>query len=198
MVIIRRFTYTDPTITASITDETNEFLWVAFAVSSGECVIKKLHFANPSQVFFSLDREISEVTAMALNSSNLFVAYNDNTLLGERISLTNPLTSTTEISIPVGIVEAPVDVQIDGSDVWYLIPGSLSGTNAKLLRYNTSGVLQETVDLTNSMNTVTNATSFDIDDNSDLWIVTNNDPAEYVRVFALSGGGYNFTIHEVT
>lgn len=196
MVITRRFTFTDPTITASIADETNEFFWAAYATDGSNCVIKKLAFIQPNQVFFSLDREVTNIPAMEVNSTHLFVAYDDSSLLGERISLNNPLTSTTEISIPIGITEAPVDVKVDGSNLWFLIPGAVSGTNAKLLRYNTSGTLQETIDLTDSLNTVTNAQSMDIDSNSDIWVVTYEDPTRIVRVYELSGGGFAWEIHD--
>lgn len=194
---ITRFDFSSlPKVTMMVSDETNEFMWIGIDQNSdGNCILRKVGKFNLNQVYFSINKSVTKIIEGSVNSSNIYVAYNDSSLLGERLSLTNPLTSTTQISIPVGITESPVDVKADDTNVYYLIPGSASGTNAKILRYNTSGVLQETIDLTKSGNTVTNATSIDIASNGDIWAVTNNNPAEYVRVFELSGGGHDFTVH---
>lgn len=198
MTTNQRFEFSnDKQITAQIADELNDFLWVAFAQNSdGNCILEKEAFNFPTQTYFTLERAVTEIVAMDINSSDIFVAYNDPTLLGEKISKTNPLTSTTEI-LRGAIVEAPVDVKVDGSDVWYLLPGNASGTNAQLLRYNTSGLLQQTVDLAKSASIVTNAKTMAIDDNSDIWIGTFTDPATVVRVFAISGGLYDFEVTEI-
>lgn len=193
---ILRFEYSnDKQLITQIADEDNTFLWVAFAQNSeGNCIIEKEFAFNPSQTFFTLERAVDNINNFAIDDTNLYVAYDDTTLFGEIINSTNPLTNTTTISIPSGIVESPIDVLINGSDLWYLLPGNLTGENAKLLRFNTSGSLQETVDLTKSDLTVVDAEKFTIEPISgDLWIGTNTDPGTIVRVFALSGGGYDFT-----
>ncbi len=197
MPITRRFDFSsDKQITAQIADEINDFLWIAFAQNSdGNCIIEKEAKFIPTQTYFTLERAVTEIKSLSLDSSNLYVAYTDSTLLGEIISKTNPLTSTTEISRG-SIVESPVDVKIDGSDLWFLLPGNVSGSNAQLLRYNTSGILQQTVDLAKSGSVVNNANSMTIDDNNDIWIGTFETPAKIVRVFQISGGLYDFTIDE--
>lgn len=198
MTQIRRFEYTgDKKITTQKADELADFLWVAFAQNSdGNCIIEKEAKFSPTQTYYSLERAVTEVVEIDLDSSNIYVAYNDSTLLGEIISKTNPITSTTEISRGA-IVESPVDVKIDGSDLWFLLPGNASGTNAQLLKYNTSGVLQQTVDLIKSSETVVNASTMTIDDNNDIWIGTNTNPATVVRVFEISGGLFDFEITEI-
>ncbi|KKM05411.1 hypothetical protein LCGC14_1754360 [marine sediment metagenome] len=199
MTTIKRFNFSsDKQITAQKADNLLDFLWVAFAQNSdGNCIIEKGAKFYPTQTYFTLERAVTSVVGMDLDSSNLYVAYNDATLLGEIISKSNPLTSTTEISRGV-IAEAPVDVLIDGTDLWFLLPGNLSGLNAQLLKYNTSGVLQETVDLTKSGLTVTNAKSMAVDSNSDIWITTYTSPATLVRVFELSGGTHDFAVTEIS
>ena len=194
MTTTRRFTYSsDEQITAQIADETGDFLWVAFAQNSdGNCIIEKEAPFFPTQTYYSLEKSVTEVNAMALDTNRLYVSYTDATLLGEIITQSNPLTSTTEISRGA-IVESPVDVKINGTDLWYLLPGDASGTNAQLLRYNTSGVLQQTVDLSKSGDTIVNAKSMVIDSNDDIWIVTYTTPVVLVRVFEISGGLYDFT-----
>lgn len=190
-----RFEYSsDKQITTSKIDETDNFLWVAFAQNSdGNCIIEKEFFAQPKQTFFSLEREVNEVKAIDLDTDNIYVAYDDDTLIGEIIDKDNPLTVTTEISLPIGINEKPVDIAIDGSILWFLLPGNTSGENAKLIRYNSSGVFQETIDLVKTGLTILNAVSMAVDSNGDLRIVTNEDPVRLVRVFQISGGIYDFS-----
>ena len=197
MTINTWFDFTnDKKITAQKADSINNALWLAFDQNSdGNCIIEKGALFCPTQTYFSLDRAVTEVVAMDLDSTKLYVAYNDTTLLGEIISKTNPLTSTTEISRGA-IVESPVDVLIDGTDLWFLLPGSTSGCNAQLLRYNTSGVLQQTVDLSKSGSVVYDANSMTVDGNNDLWLSTYTDPSTIIRVFEISGGTYDFTIDE--
>lgn len=198
MTINRRFTYDETKITAIKVDQTTNFLWIAYEKNSdGICVLKKVSGFDPDQLYFDIDDiEVDKIVKIDLDSSNIYLAFDDSTLLGKILDQTNPLTTTTEISIPVGIVEKPVDVAVNDTDLFFLIPGNSSGTNAKILKYNTSGVFQETIDLTKTAVEVTNATSFAIADTGDIWVVTFNDPAEYVRVFQVSGGAYDFTIHQ--
>lgn len=198
MTINRRFTYTDPQITASKIDNTNTFIWLAFAKnSSGKCIIEKETAFQPTQTFYTIERSVDEVKAIDLSSAYLYVIYDHATIFAERFSLSNPLTSATQINRPGGINESPVDVLYDGTNVWVLTPGSISGENAKLLRYDTTLTLQETVDLTKSGATVTDAISLASDSSGDIWVCTNTTPAQYVRVYSLSGGGYDFSIHDV-
>lgn len=194
-----RYNYTsDKQITALKVDSSNNFAWMAFAKNSdNKCIIEKQFGFNPFQTFFTLERSVEEVTAMDLNSTHLFVAYNDSTLLGEKISLSNPLTSTTEISLPA-VNEYPIDLHINGSDVWFLLPGSTSGNVATLLQYNTSGTLVETIELIKSGAEIVNASSFTIDGLGDLWVVTDTSPANVVRVYEDSASIWNFDITEIS
>ena len=197
MTSIRRFNYSnDKQITAQISDEIDNFLWIAFKQNSdGNCILEKEAKFFVTQTYFSLERAVDEIVNLDLDSSNIYTAYNDSSLLGEIISKTNPLTNTTEIS-KGAFTESTVDVKVNSSDLWFLLPGNASGTNAKLLKYNTSGVFQQEVDLINSFETVVNAKSMTIDDNNDIWIGTFETPAKIIRVFEISGGLFDFTIDE--
>ena len=198
MISIRRFEYSsDKQITTQKADEINNFLWVAFAQnSSGNVIIEKQAKFFPTQTHFSLEREVTEVNAMDLDSSNLYVSYIDSTLLGEIILKTNPLTNTTIIS-KGSFIESPVDVKVNSSDLWFLLPGNLSGTNSKLLKYNTSGTFIQEVDLIKSSLVVNNASTMTIDNNNDIWIGTFTNPATVVRVFEISGGLFDFEVTEI-
>ena len=193
MTNIRRITYTEPTPSAFVVNESDNTIWIGFGVSSGVCTIKKLSATQPDQVYYNLSRSVSGINAFALSTTYLYVAYNDATIFGERIALSNPLTTFTTIDYPVGVNEAPIKVVVDNlGNIWYLTPGVASGENAKLIRYDSSFVFQEIIDLNSSGNIVTDATDIVVDSNGDLRIVTNTDPATLVRVY--DSGGYTYTV----
>lgn len=182
---IRRISYSPKKqITSQVIQPVGTFLWVAFAKnSSNNCLIEKQFAFNPTQIYFSLPRAVDAVVDMDINSTHLFVAYDDTDLLGEIISLTSPLTSTVEIEKPVD-VESPVAVELGiEEDVWFLLPGSDTGENAQLLRYDLDGILLDTLDLADTAGTVFDASSFTIDSNGDLWIGTMEAPGNVVRVY---------------
>jgi len=194
MVIKRKFDYTEPTITAQAVDDSNQYLWLAFSQDvNGNCVLKKVSAFQPDQVFFSLEIAVNEITAMQISGSYIYLAYDDDSLIGARYSTSSPLTSSIDFSIPSGITEAPVDLVIDNSTLFYLIPGNVSGTNSKVVEFTLTGTFVETIDLVKSGNIVTNASSIAVDTNSNLWLVTYTSPATLVRVYE-TGGFWDFTI----
>lgn len=192
----RRFVYSDnKQITAMHRQFDENYLWVGFALnSSGVCILEKQSSFSPDQTFFSIEKEVTSIVTMDSDAAKLYAAYDDDTLIGEFFAINNPLTTSTEISIPSGANEAPVDMKVDGSDLWFLLPGSLSGVEAALLKFTTSGSYVETIPLSG----VVDATSMAIDSNSDIWIVTNTSPANVVRVFEISGGAYDTDITEIS
>ncbi len=198
MTTIRRFEYSsDKQITAQIADEIDNFLWVGFSQNSdGNCILEKQAKFFPTQTYFTLERAVDKIVNLDLDSSNIYTAYDDTTLLGEIISKNTPLSVATEI-LRGSIIEAPVDVKVNGSDLWFLFPGNASGTNAQLRKYDTSGVFQQTVDLIKSSLVVNNASTMTIDDNNDIWIGTFTNPATVVRVFEISGGLFDFEVTEI-
>ena len=201
MTSSKRFTYSEPTISAKKSDETNNFVWIAYEQDTdNNCNIKKLYGFDLDQVFFSIDKSVDKIVDIDVDGTNVYLAYEDSTLLGEILDQGTPVATTTDISMPSGITitEFPVAIVVNGTDLYFLLPGSASSTNAKILKYNTDGIFQDEIDLTKSGATVTNATSLTVDANNDIWVVTNNSPAEYVRVQQLSGGIFDFTIFETT
>lgn len=198
MTIKRNFDYTEPTITAQVVDDSTSTMWLAFSPNDeGNCNLKKVSAFDPSQVFYSIEVAVNEITAMVLDSTTLYLSYNDLILMGARYSLTNPLTTSTDFDRIVGINESPVDVVVNGSDLFYLIPGDISGENSKIIKLSTSGVFDQTIDLLSSGSIVLNATTFDIDSNGDLWLGTNTAPANLVRVYDTGGNIWEFTITQL-
>ena len=188
MTLIRNYNFSENQITAFAVDSSG-YLWVAFDQdASGNCAFQKVSSNNPLQKYYDIDIAVTQIKRIYVGSSYVYLAYNDDSYIGARYSLLNPLTTYTNFDIPAGITEAPVDVRADDTYIWFLIPGNTSGTNAKLVKCTLAGTYVETVDLP----TITNAKSFAIDsDTGDLWIVTYTSPAKLVRVY--DDGGWNIT-----
>lgn len=187
-MLIKNFNYSEKEISMLLRDIADEYLWVGFNQdASGNCALQKVSFNNPLQVYYDIDIAVTEIKAGACSGSYLYLALSDSSLIGRRYNRSTPLSTTVDFDLPVGISEAPIDVVVD-TYVNFLIPGIVSGTNAKIIQYTTSGTFVQTIDLT----TVNNASSF-CKSGDDFWVVTNEDPSKYVRVYPLSGGGYSFT-----
>jgi len=192
-MIKRNFNFSETKITASEVDESSSYLWLAFAKNDeGNCLLKKVSAFQPDQVFYSIEIAVDEITAIKISGSYIYLAYNDSTLIGARYSLTSPLTSSLDFNIPSGITESPVDVAVDNTTLYYLIPGNTSGNNTKVVELTTTGTFVETIDLS----TIIQAKSFALDSNTgDLWTVTYTSPANLVRVYKTGGvWGYTSTI----
>lgn len=195
MTIQRTFDYTEPTITAQIVEDTNQFLWLAFSQNAdGNCVFQKVSAFDPSQVFFSVEVAVDKITSMRISGTNIYFSYEDSVLIGARYSTSNPLLTSIDFTKPAGITEGAIDLGVDGSDVFFLLPGNTSGNNAKVVKFSTSGVFDQTIDLLSTGNIVLNAVTMAIDTSSNIWIGTNTAPASLVRVYDTGGGVYTFTI----
>ena len=191
-MLIKKYNYSEHEISDIIVD-TNyaEYLWVAFKQdSSGNCALKKVSAHNPLQTYFDVDITTTEIKRLIISSTYLYVALDDTSYIGKRYSVSNPVSGVVSMAIPSGITEAPVDMIVD-SYLYFLIPGSISGTNAKICVFTTAGVFSETIDLP----TVTNASAITIDADDNLWIVTNTDPCYLIRVY--DDGGWQIQTTEL-
>jgi len=181
---IKKFNYSETEISDIAVDTNNsEYLWAAFKQSSsGNCALQKLSAHNPLQTYFDIDIVATEISKIIIYSTSIYVALNDVTYFAKIYDVTNPLSDVTSIAIPSGITQKPIDIVV-GNYLYILLPGSTSGTNAKICVFSTVGVFSETIDLP----TVTNAESFTIDSSNNLWIVTNELNAKLIRVYDDSG-----------
>jgi hypothetical protein len=190
MTLIRNFNYSEKEISMMIMDSSNSHLWVGFKQdTSGNCAFQKVSWNNPLQIYFNIDLAVTEIKSAVCNSSYIYLALNDSSLLGRSYTRANPIATPTDFNIPGGITEAPVDILVS-TYVYFLIPGDASGTNTKIAKFNTSGTYIETIDLT----TVTNARAFAEDSGTgDIWVITYTSPGQYVRVY--DSGGWNYTVN---
>jgi hypothetical protein len=184
MPTITNYNFSTTAITHFIGDEsTSNYLWLGFAQNTdGDCLLQKVIATNPFQVVYEIEIATNEITKLRISGTYIYVALDDASLIGQRYSLTNPLTTSTNYSLPVGINESPIDVAVIGSYVYFLTPGAITGENAKIVKIGLTGTYHSTIDLT----PVTNATSFVNSDASELWLVTGTSPLHLVRIYDLS------------
>jgi hypothetical protein len=193
-MIKRQFLY--PTVNEKITaialDSTNNRLWIAFEQDTdGICLLRCVSAFNPSQTYYDLEVEVDQINKLIISGTSIYAVIEDSLILARKYVLLSPLSTYTDFTIPSGITEAPIDAIVDGTNILFLTPGLLSGTNAKLVEFTTAGVYSETVDLT-----VANAKGCTIDTVTDIWVVTGNSPSELVRVY--DSGGWNITVNTLT
>jgi len=193
MTFIKNYNYSEKEISSMVVDPSG-FLWVCFKQdASGNCAFQKVSATNPLQKYFDIDLSTTEIKNGFIFGEYIYIALSDSSLIGQRFSLNNPLTINDEFELPSGITEAPVDVLAHGSYVYFLIPGDTSGTNAKICVFELDGTFSETIDLS----TVTNAKSFDVNTTtSELWVITYQSPARYVRVYQMSGSIWTYTVNQ--
>lgn len=191
MTQIKNYNYSLTDITAMVSDITNgEYLWVAFSLNSdNECLLRKVSAHDPLQLYYQLNLSVNNISSLHIFGSYIFASVSHASYIAYRISLNSPVSSNTGINIPSGINEVPIDIKDDGTYLFMLTPGNISGENAKILKYTSTGTYITTIDLT----TVFGAKSFTIDDNGDLWVITYDNPSDLVRVTEISGGNYSIT-----
>jgi len=138
---------------------------------------------------------VDEIVAMAVGSTYLYVALDDETNIGCLYAKATPLTSSSEIPIPSGITESPVAICATSSDLWFLTPGSVSGDKAKVIKMTLSGGFVETIHLNVTGKVIIDAISITEDEASgDLYIGTNTSPANLVRIYETTGGSYDYDV----
>ena len=177
---IKKYNYLENEISFVLIDELyGQFLWIGFKSDGSNCSLQKVSAHNPLQSYFDIDLPVTEIINGKILSSYIYLALNDDTLIGRRYAIGNPLNTPTDFDIPSGIIEAPVDLVVKGSYVYFLLPGSISGQNAKICIFSTYGTFSETIDLTG----ITNASALTIDDADDLWVVNYENPVKLCRIY---------------
>ena len=191
MTLIKNINFSEKEISMMLMDSSNSYLWLGFKQdASGNCAFKKTSWNNPLQSYFDVDIAVDEIKKAVCDGLYIYLALDDSSLIGRRYTRSTPITTPTDFSIPAGITETPVDILVS-TYVYFLISGSTSGTNAKIVKFSLTGTYQETIDLA----TVTNAKAFTIDDNDEFWCITYSAPSEYIRVYQMSGDIWTYTVN---
>ena len=165
------------------------YVWIAFLGSLNICSLHKANVFNPNQSYWEVDITAVEINKIILDTSSVYLALDDSTNTGAKVSRSSPSTITYFVK-QAGITEEAVDCVKDTTFVYFLIPGVLSGTNAKIIKYNKSTrAFVETIDLT----TVNNATKIDIDYYGQLWVTSETDPIKLTKI--VYSGTWSFTTY---
>lgn len=181
-MIIRRHTYDEGKITAIAKD--SNYLWIAYK-NATSCKLKKVSIFNPQTIFFNLTVEVDEIKRIKVSGNYIYLAIDDNVYLGAKVKSSDPWGDWDWLTKLGGITEYAIDVAIDpytlfGRNSWFLlIPGEISGENTKIVVRGTHAGI---IDLT----TIRKASSMTLDENDNLWIVTNEEEAKLIKVY------YNF------
>lgn len=178
-MITRTHTYSHGEITAIY--QYSYFTWIAFAGTGGNSYLYRVSPFNPEDIDFQVTVPVDRITSMKASGLYLYCSVDDDTYIGARFDIYNPIGSYSYINKPDGITEESIDVAIGDSSWALLIPGSDSGENAKVLIYSGT-TLQDTVELDESGKTIIDASSITVDDNDTLWIATNTNPIKLVKL----------------
>ena len=176
---ITNFNYSQSNVTAIA--RVGQFLWIAFEGSDEECTLYKVSAFNPNQIFYEITVPVTKINRIKPDSNHeyIYLAVDSDNYIGIRYKHGAPLTTYTYIDKPSEISENSVDLEVDTSYVYFLIPGIASGTNTQILKYErTNHTLDDTFDLT----TIDNCKTMTMDDNENLWLATYTDPCKLIKV----------------
>lgn len=169
-MIIKKFINSYGEITA-LCRETN-YLWIGY-IASGLSRLRKVSIFNPDLVYYDISVSGTRINKIIDSSDGyIYLSMDSEDNIGATFYKTNPIGAYGYYIKTIGMMEDSVDLITDTTYVYFLIPGTLSGTNAKIVKYNKSTrIYSETIDLT----TVNNAKKIDIDYYGNLWVESNLD-----------------------
>lgn len=175
---IRNYNFSETEVTTLIRN--GNYIWISFLGSGGLTKLRKVSAFNLYQTYFELSPPIDKIVRAKIIGTKLYCAVQDGTYVALYYSTSNPLSTYAYVSIPAGINEFPVDLAVDTDYFYLLTPGDASGENAKILKYTTAStpVLNKTIDLT----TINNARSIEIDPSDNLYVVTYESPAKFIKI----------------
>lgn len=189
MTQIKNINYYKTKIDSFICDTyISKFVWLGFSKENDVCILQKVSANNPLQVYFTVEESIDMWKKFFIYSTYLYTAIDDDELIGKSYLLSNPLSTTNTFAKPSGANEAPIDIQVTANYVFFLLPGNISGENAKIYKFNLTGTYIETIDLA----TIQNVSSFVAIDDNNLWAVSNKAPSELIRIY--NDGAWNYSI----
>lgn len=188
MNIIRKYNLDKTEITAvGLQKLLTSRLWVGFKQdNNGICYLKQYSVNNVSMIYYNIPLATDEITKIYFFGDRAYITLKDTTNIALYFTITTPLTQTFRI-IPTGINEAVLDIIHDSSYLYFLLPGE--GTeNAKILKYNSTLILQEIIELTD----IHNVRSFTIDEDGIIWCTTYEENSRLIKVY--NDGGYSFEV----
>jgi hypothetical protein len=189
MNIIKKYNFDEKQISSiCVQKTTTPRIWIGFKKNtSGICELNQYSVNNLNTQYYNISLSVDEITKIYFFGTRIYIAVDDDEKFLIYFTATSPLTQTT-INIPSGINESVIDILDDGTYLYFLLPGE-NTTNAKILKFSTTMVLQDTIELTDAHN----VNSFTIDSNGDIWCTTYEENSKLIRVY-LDGGSYTFDV----
>jgi hypothetical protein len=188
----KKSTYNLTAITAMTLDSINQRVWIAYTLNTaGVCLLRCYDANQPLSNFYAIELSVDKVQLIT-DDTYLYAIYESDTLLAERFNKTNPLSTRTTISRPVGLVDMPVACLVDSTPDFYVLTPGILDDSTRIYKYDSNLSLLTEIDLNNSGDFVNNATSM-VFSGTDIWLTTNETPAKLVRVY--DSGGYTYTIN---
>lgn len=196
MSTFRDYQYSLTDVTAICVDTTNSnYVWIAFAQNSNSvCLLKKVSAYDLSQVYYTVSVPVTSINSMTVTNGNIFLAVTHVTIFAISYSVTNPLTTFTTINYPSGVVESPIQVLANGTNVYFLTPG-LGSNDSKIVIATNALVFSSTVSLMESGMNFHSATTFTVNPaTGDFWVAANTTPVKLLRVFQNYDASWNFAV----
>ena len=160
------------------------YLWIDFKGEDGTSILSKNSAFNPNLVYYDYDVDADDINKLFQDDTYIFLALDDDSYLGAEI-IKDTYWTLSYFSKPIGIIEEAVDIIVDSTYIYFLIPGVISGENAKIVKFNISTLAYvSTIDLT----TVYNAKKTDLDNSLQFWVVSESNPPKLTKV--LSNGTF--------
>ncbi|GAG55796.1 unnamed protein product [marine sediment metagenome] len=177
---IRKYNFLETETMPLIRD--SNYVWISFLGSGGLTKLRKVSAFNLYQTYFELNPPVDRIVKSKITGTKLYAAVQDGTYIAVYYSTSNPLSTYAYVSIPAGINEFPVDLAVDTDYFYLLTPGDATGENAKILKYTAAStpVLNKTIDLA----TINKARSIEIDPSDNLYVVTYESPAKFIKIIA--------------
>ena len=139
---INKYEFNGQPVTAIFAHGQN--MWIATKLGSRECMLYEVDIFEPRNIFFTIPIVADEIVEIykVPDVRYMYLILKDSEYLVQRIREDRPTTSSYYrwCNRPTGLAEDPVGIThiIDDYDYYYyiLIPGSLSGENAQLIKIN--------------------------------------------------------------
>lgn len=189
MANFRDFKFDWSQVTAIATDTlSGQFLWIAYTLKNGTCLLKKVSAHDLTQVYFSVPLSVTAITNLFILGTNIYASVTHSTYALYSLSLSAPFTTQNAwTKTELGIAEEFCAGALGASDLYLLTPGILSGEYARIVSINSGGSFIETIDLQKDLITVLDAVSVTVDSNDDLWVVDSQSPTHLFRIYSESG-----------
>jgi len=159
------------------------YVWIAFKGNSNSCILKKVSALDPDIVYFTLTIEANEITAIFSDDDYIYLSLDSLTYFGMRLKKETPNLVYTYINIPIGITEEAIDLVTNNEFIYILTPGLDSGTTAKVCQFNKINLTLITIiDLMKSGLDIVDAKKIDIDNNGNVWVVSEVDPPRLTKL----------------